>query len=135
MKAAYDAFNEYAALDGDDLPGNDLSALQVCLARWQTRNFGGGDTFLALAGATEELGELAHALVKHRQRIREYVVNGTGDDNKTKLRSNAGDAIADCVIYLIQLCTLLRLDFGVLLKEAAANVLERDWLARPAGDA
>lgn len=125
---AREAFDGYAALDAPHLPLLDgevnLSALQVQLYRWQVRNFGVPSELAILAGATEELGELAHALLKHHQGIR-------GMANREAMREAAGDAIADVVVYLIQLCTALRLDFGTLLEGTAIEVMERNWVTNP----
>jgi len=117
---AKEAFDLYAAMSGKELPPSSISALQVRLYRWQTANFGGQDIHRPLLGAVEEVGELSHALLKHEQGIR-------GLKSRAAFLEAAGDAVADTVIYLMQVCTLLRLGFGVLLKETAENVMERDW--------
>lgn len=121
-------FDTYAAMDAPDLPEpipatGEMSALQVRLFRWQSRNFGVPSRFQILAGVMEEVGELSHALLKNAQGIR-----GMSDDDA---RVAAGDAIADAVVYLIQLCTALRIDFGVLIWRVAETVLGRDWVADP----
>ncbi len=128
-------FERYAALEANDLPSDRLedpisagelwlTDLQVRLARWQNRNFGpASDEQLAL-GVCEEAGELAHAVLKRSQRIR-----GMGDP--AAYREAAGDAIADVVVYAIQLATALRLDFSVLLAETARRVMDREWLSNP----
>jgi NTP pyrophosphatase (non-canonical NTP hydrolase) len=86
------------------------------------KNFGQpSDEHLGL-GACEEVGELAHSILKHAQGIR-----GMGDDDKYE--AAAGDAIADTVIYLMQLCTSLRMDFETLVEETAKQVMKRDWKA------
>ena len=118
------AFGEYAAMDAPKLPEDSQSSLQVQLCRWQVQNFGTSNLFQQLAGVTEEVGELAHAVLKHDQKIR-------GFDNEEKFREAAGDAVADAVVYLNQLCTLLRLDFGTLVSETAQEVMQRNWKAKP----
>lgn len=124
IKRARAAFNTYAAMDAPKLPPDSQSSLQVQLVRWQQENFGGASLFQMLAGVSEEVGELAHAILKHDQKIR-------GFDNEEKFREAAGDAVADTVVYLTQLCTLLRLDFGTLVTETAHEVMQRDWKAKP----
>ena len=135
-QAARAAFDNYAALDAPLLPIDRISALQVKLTRWQQRNFGGATAEHVALGAAEEAGELAeslgglqasigkvcHAVLKRAQRIR-----GMGDPEV--FRAAAADAIADCAIYLIQLSTILRLDFWALLEATANEVMERDWVA------
>ena len=131
-EAARAAFNRYASLDAPLLPSHAadnpdqlwLADLQVELARWQHSNFGiASDEQLAL-GVAEEAGELAHAVLKHSQRIR-----GLADQDT--YREQAGDAIADAVIYAMQLATALRLDFAVLLHETARKVMDRKWREHP----
>jgi len=126
-KAAKRRFDMYAAIDGTDLPCNmfhdvNLAALQVRLVRWQTKNFGGATLAEVGLGASEEVGELCHAILKSMQGIRGY-------SDKDKLRADAGDAIADATVYLIQCATILRLDFAALLFGTASNVMARDWKA------
>jgi NTP pyrophosphatase (non-canonical NTP hydrolase) len=111
-------------MDAPVLPDDPQSCLQVQLTRWQAKNFGGANAFQMLAGVVEEVGELAHALLKHDQKIRGY-------DDDVKYREAAGDAIADAVVYLQQLCTLLRLDFGTLVSGTAYEVMKRDWTTNP----
>ncbi len=91
-------FAGYAAMDAPELPGYRTGALQVRLCRWQAKAYGlekGTDLHLAL-GIVEELGEFEEA-VEH---------------------ADEDDAIADVMIYSIQLCTSLRLDYGTLLRYA-----------------
>lgn len=119
-----EAFNKYAGIDAPFLPDDPQSSLQVQLCRWQVKNFGASNLFQQLAGVTEEVGELAHAILKHDQKIR-------GFEDEEKFREAAGDAVADAVVYLNQLCTLLRLDFGTLVNCTAQEVMQRDWKAKP----
>jgi NTP pyrophosphatase (non-canonical NTP hydrolase) len=118
------AFDTYCALDAPHTPygPHPLSVTQVQLSRWQIRNFGSQSDECIALGAAEEVGELAHAVLKHVQKIR-------GMGNKEAYRAAAGDAIADTVVYLVQLCTSLRLDFGTLFEETARQVMMRDWKA------
>lgn len=127
IKDARESFAAYAGMDAPELPGEEMSALQVKLARWQSRNFGGARLEQVALGVAEEAGELCHSILKHSQGIR-------GMEGTDALREKAGDAIADCAIYLIQAATLLRLDFSELVLNVAADVMERDWVANP-GDA
>ena len=124
IERAREVFGTYAGMDAPLLPDDSQSCLQVQLSRWQTRNFGGANLFEMLAGATEEVGELAHAILKHHQKIR-------GLKNEAEFREAAGDAAADIVIYVMQLCTLLRLDFGTLVSETAQEVMLRNWKDNP----
>lgn len=120
---ARESFATYAGMDAPDLPVDDTAALQVLLARWQTRNFGVGNLQQCALGVAEESGELCHAILKNAQGIR-------GMDDREAFRAAAGDALADICIYAIQCATLLRLDFGTLLHRTAEQVLERDWTVK-----
>ena len=124
VQLAREVFNSYAAMDAPELPEDPQSRLQVELTRWQTKNFGGANPMQMLAGVVEEVGEIAHALLKNDQRVR-------GFDDDEKFREAAGDAVADAVIFLQQLCTLLRLDFGTLVRLTATEVMQRDWKENP----
>lgn len=122
-------FHRYAGMGAPELPVDELgsfnvSALQVKLARWQNHNFGFQPAERQMLGVMEEVGELSHAILKNQQGIR-------GMDDQAAFKDAAGDAIADTVVYLIQLCTSLRLDFGTLLRETARDVMERNWVDNP----
>jgi NTP pyrophosphatase (non-canonical NTP hydrolase) len=132
VQSAREVFGGYAALDAPRLPSDLanpntgerdavwLSDLQVELARWQVRNFGVVSHEQQALGVAEEAGELSHAVLKHAQRIR-------GMDDVEAYREKAGDAIADVVIYAMQMATALRLDFATLVEGTARNVMQRDW--------
>lgn len=115
------AFGAYAALDTPHLPENPLSALQVRLARWQSRNFGVPENTEICLGIAEEAGELCHAILKAKQKIRGY-------EDPEFLRAEAADAMADCTVYMMQLATALRMDFGTFFFAVAEEVLKRDWV-------
>lgn len=122
MEQARACFDKYAAMDSPELPAGLWSRMQVEMFRWQTRNFGGAERFEIMAGITEEVGELAHVLLKNKQGIRGY-------DDPVKYRTEASDAIGDAVMYMVQLCTILRLDFGTIVMRTAEKVQQRDWRA------
>lgn len=98
--------------------------LQQRLATWQMNNFGAQPIERFALGAAEELGELCHAVLKHSQGIR-----GVGSD--AVFEELAGDAIADCVIYLMQMASAIEMDFNTLIEETAENVMDRDWANSP----
>lgn len=121
VQNAQQVFEIYAGMPDGILPKDPGSALQVKLARWQARNFGAPDARELALGACEEVGELSQAILKHAQRIR-----GMEDDES--FREAAGDAIADVVIFLTQLATLLRMDLWTLYERTAEDVvLRRSW--------
>jgi NTP pyrophosphatase (non-canonical NTP hydrolase) len=103
---------------------NALNELQGRLRQWQKENFDNdctGPEWMAL-GATEELGEVAHILVKAKQRIREHQA-GLNDVSINEL----ADGVADTVIYLMQLCSHVGIDFGRALFTVSEEVMQRDW--------
>ncbi len=103
---------------------NTLNELQGELFEWQQKNFKKEDTgieWMAL-GAAEEVGEVAHVILKARQRIRQHQA---GLD-ETALDALA-DGVADTVIYLMQLCSHAGIDFGKALFATAEEVMKRDW--------
>lgn len=124
QQKANQVFDRYAAgaYNVDDL--SDLSRLQAELAAWQGRNFGAAPTELLALGVCEESGELAHAVLKHAQKIR-------GMQDEAAYKAAVADAAGDISIYLMNLLTGLRLDFGTIIEETAKRVMKRDWKARP----
>lgn len=136
-------FDEYAGLDAPRLPifSMGVSALQVRLARWMHANFKATGIELLALGVNEELGELAemvigmvppagrlaHSVLKWRNHHRGFDMDGE------KLRANAADAIADLIIFAIQACTVMRIDFGALLEATVEEVTKRDWVKDPDG--
>lgn len=96
------------------------------LAAWQKKNFTKGETgncdtcpFLMFAGMTEELGELAHAILKYKQGIRGMT--------EEKMKKEAGDAFGDINVYGCQLLTQIGLDADEETTKAADEILKRDW--------
>ena len=108
----------------NDRAMESLTELQQRLKQWQEKNFDEdctGPEWMAL-GATEELGEVAHIIVKAKQRIRQHQA-GLDDYSLNEL----ADGVADTVIYLMQLCSHLGIDFGKTLFFTAETVMQRDW--------
>jgi NTP pyrophosphatase (non-canonical NTP hydrolase) len=103
---------------------NALNELQGRLKQWQENNFDDnctGPEWMAL-GAAEELGEVSHIIVKAKQRIREHQA-GLNKESLEKL----ADGVADTVIYLMQLCSHVGIDFGRALFYTADTVMKRNW--------
>lgn len=140
-RAAREAFSKYADMNSPELPDDELSAIQVRLARWRIANFGTNSTNQNMLGATEEMGEqfeemilllaqgaamgrLAKAILKHEQQIRGY-------EDKEFARAKMADAIMDNMVFLMQMCTEQRIDFGTLFREVTGYVLNRDWVNNP----
>lgn len=73
-------------------------------------------------GVVEEVGELAHMLLKQRQKIRNQIVDP---------RVEEIDAVGDIAIYLINFCNYRGYDFETCLSTTAGEVLQRDWRKYP----
>jgi len=71
----------------------------------------------------EELGELAHPLLKQAQGIRGIT--------EEQMKEQVGDAFGDINVYGCQLLTQLGLDAEKSVSEAVDGVLKRDWKADP----
>lgn len=100
-------FERYAAFDGDTdkIKTGDCGyhALQIDLARWQVRNFGGCDAREMALGICEEI-------------CCEWVTALAIGSEPELL-----DAVGDALIFLAQLLTLNRLSIGPLLKYASTH--------------
>lgn len=94
-----------------------ISLRQTELAAWQEEIFGDTTSERMCLGMQEELGELAHCLLKRKQRIRE----GTHSDLKEKI----ADAVADVMIFGIQLLHVEGLDAELVFSEVAEKILKR----------
>jgi NTP pyrophosphatase (non-canonical NTP hydrolase) len=96
-----------------------LDEWQREVAAWRSKNFGDPcDPMHMMLGVVEELGELAHALLKQAQGVR-----GTSEENEHK----AKDAVGDIEIFLAGLCTARGWNFGELVDAAWQSVQKRDW--------
>jgi NTP pyrophosphatase (non-canonical NTP hydrolase) len=96
------------------------------LSEWQRRNFTKGETgncdicvFHHLAGMCEELGELAHALLKFHQGIRGMT--------EEKMKEEVADAFGDVIVYGTQLLSELNIDAQETVEKTVREVLKRDW--------
>ncbi len=110
---------------------NGLSVFQVDHAQWSAYNFDADKRTpdMMLFGIVEEVGELAHATLKHRQGIRGF------DDAKFEELSK--DAAADLFVFLTGYCTARGWNLGDIVAETWTRVRERDWRVNKAngGDA
>jgi NTP pyrophosphatase (non-canonical NTP hydrolase) len=99
------------------------------LYAWQTRNFGKheDDDLRCTVGMSEELGELAHFILKSKQKIREGA--------RSNCEADIADAFGDVVIYGLNLLSTRGIDADAALKETIEKVLQRDWVKNPTGQA
>ena len=99
-----------------------IDLCQKELADWQRANFDAQNStteWLAL-GMAEEVGELCHAILKRKQKIRE---GANGNDLKPEI----ADAFADVVIFGINLMSAEGLDAEQALRATIEHVLKRKW--------
>ena len=73
---------------------------------------------MAVLGAAEEVGELAHAFLKMEQGIR-----GKREEHEANMK----DAVGDCVIFLMDLCNQMGWDFENIVDTTWSQVKQRDW--------
>jgi len=106
----------------------DLEVLQFQHRSWVARNFpqlGRSElTRHGFLGMVEEVGEIAHAMLKHEQMIR-------GMREYDDFLAAVADGIGDTVIFADTLCIGLGLDFPSVVKETWAEVYRRDWVKFP----
>ena len=109
--------------------GRRQALMQEELAEWQAKNFKGTTTDDMILGMVEELGELAHCILKRKQGIRNFNKLDTEE-----IKAKIGDAFADVVIYGIQAMTKEGIDAVDALRITRSEVMKRDWVNNPGGD-
>ena len=95
-----------------------LRQMQKEQDEWSKKNFDNKKPYQPILGAAEEVGELAHAYLKMEQGIR-----GNTDEHTANMK----DAVADCVIFLMDFCNQMGWDFETLLTQTWDEVKKRDW--------
>jgi NTP pyrophosphatase (non-canonical NTP hydrolase) len=100
-----------------------MERIQRELHEWRQNNFPGtstaGDQFM---GMVEEMGELAHAMLKQRQRIR-----GSFEEHEAAQK----DAIADLTIFMMGFCSAKGWNFQRVVEDTANDIMRRDWAVNP----
>ena len=99
-----------------------LDELQTEIFTWQTKNFGDQPAGRSLLGCVEEIGELAHAVLKQEQGIR-----GTPEEHI----ADAKDAIGDLGIFLLNYCSARGWSLEDILLSTWREVSARDWIKFP----
>lgn len=101
-----------------------LKQKQDEILEWSTRNFGEVPNsqiqlrISSFLGMVEEIGELAHALLKMAQGIR-----GTKEEHLAEIE----DSIADLMVFLLDFCGRNDINAEKLLNEVWDKVKLRDW--------
>lgn len=99
----------------------DFRQLQAEQAKWAEHNFGDQPPEISFLGVVEEVGELAHTILKRKQGIR------TSEDHEAKGK----DAVGDILIFLADFCTRSGWDLQEIIEQTWAEVSQRDWKANP----
>ena len=99
-----------------------LIDLQDRLHKWRRANFPGADHAQQFEGMVEELGELAKARLKRKQRIR-----GTIQQHEEREQ----DALGDLLIYALGYASYRGWNLGLVLEKTADQVMKRDWARYP----
>lgn len=95
----------------------DIIALQQEIDEWSKENFPDRNHLHPLLGLQEELGELAHSVLKAEQGIR-------GEENH---RANERDAVGDIFIFLADHCNRRDIDLASVIMETWDKVKQRKW--------
>lgn len=103
----------------------ELRDLQVATRRWRAANFPPEhrDTTSQMLGIVEEVGELAHHVLKRHQGIR---------GNRAEHDLQIFDTVGDIVIFLMGFCDAEGLDLLDTVNQVWQGVVsKRDWKASP----
>lgn len=88
---------------------------------WSLENFGTHPYWHVFLGMVEEIGELAHALLKQEQGIRK------GEDLKAK----EIDSVGDLMVYLADFCSCRGINLEQTIKQVWFEVKKRNWKKNP----
>jgi len=102
----------------------DLASFSREHRRWLTYNFPDQTVEQGLMGVIEEVGEIAHVLLKHQQGIREFK-----DPQDAKLAII--DGVGDLVIFLDGFCHTMNIDLCDAIARTWEQVRKRDWQQYP----
>lgn len=89
--------------------------------RWQKKNFDNVVVEDMILGVVEELGELAHSILKEKQKVRMH------EDHEEK----AKDAVGDIFIFLTGVCNRKGWDLQTIIEDVWKEVSSRDWRQFP----
>lgn len=96
-----------------------IDLIQDELKKWLDHNFPDSTADQQFFGIVEEVGELSHAELKHKQGIRGY--------NDEKAMAEIKDAVGDIAIYLINYCNRKGIVFADCVEIAYNEIMKRDW--------
>lgn len=96
----------------------NFAGLQSQVGEWSRRNFPNNTPDNPFLGVVEEVGELAHSLLKLRQGIR-----GTTEEHIEA----AKDAVGDTLVYMADFCERQGWDMQLIIEEVWGKVQQRNW--------
>lgn len=106
-----------------------LERIQQESHEWRETNFPPGNfQHHQFLGMVEEVGEIAHAILKFEQQIREYVIS---DEAKDRYGADVRDGIGDLIIFLMGFCSQHGWSLQDIIEETWDKVKNRDWVADP----
>src|ERR1700690_3485292 len=109
----------------------DLQALQEDLHEWRMRNFPDCTPNQQFLGMVEEMGEIAHIMLKHEQGIRNSA-HMPDMEALNEAKKQVKDGIAALMIFTMGLCSLMGWDLTYIVTSTAVNeVMRRDWITYP----
>ncbi len=106
--------------------GGTIARLQQEHKEWLAHNFPQQQPWDPFLGMVEEVGELAHALLKYKQAIR-----GHKDMDPDKFKDEVVDSLGDLFIYMMSYCNSNNLDLEYIITKVWDKVKYRDWKADP----
>ena len=101
-----------------------LHQMQKEINKWLIHNFGTPPVTDQVLIISEEVGELAHHVLKYKQGIRR------NEDHESGIE----DAVADIVIGVMAFCGLWGIELEDLLKKTWGEVSQRDWREEISGE-
>lgn len=99
-----------------------IQNLQKNVGIWARHNFPDGEKNDPFIGIVEEVGELAHTILKSRQKIRQL-----DDDIQLKIE----DALGDIMIFMCDYAERNNIDLEYAILTAWKEVQKRDWIKFP----
>ena len=96
---------------------------QEILGKWLKHNFPKATPRDQFIGIVEEVGELARAELKGKQKIRGYNANKVDEITK--------DAVGDIFIYLANYCNVKGISLQECIDIAWEEISQRDWIKNP----
>jgi NTP pyrophosphatase (non-canonical NTP hydrolase) len=100
-----------------------ITELQEQHEKWVAHNFPDQQEEHAFLGMVEEVGELAHAILKYEQGIRGY--------NEARMHDEVQDSLGDLFVYMMSFCNRRGYDLEQIILDTWGAVMQRDWIRYP----